>query len=97
VCMCREMTKMYEEIRRGTAEELLAWAGEQEILGEITLVVGPTTLEEVSTDDAAIEAAVDKCLAAGLSARDTASAVAVLLDVSRKQVYSLCLKRSDKR
>ena len=35
---CRELTKTYEEIRRGTLAELAAWA-EGGVLGEVTLVV----------------------------------------------------------
>ncbi len=38
--ICREMTKTYEETIRGTLSELSAWAGANEILGEITLVIG---------------------------------------------------------
>jgi len=37
--ICREMTKTYEEIIRGTLAELTTWAQEYEVLGEITLVV----------------------------------------------------------
>ncbi len=36
---CRELTKTYEEIRRGTLTDLLAWANSTEIRGELTLVV----------------------------------------------------------
>ena len=36
--MCRELTKTHEEVRRGTLDELAAWAA-GEVLGEITLVV----------------------------------------------------------
>jgi 16S rRNA (cytidine1402-2'-O)-methyltransferase len=36
---CRELTKIHEEIRRGTLAELAAWAGSGAVRGEITLVV----------------------------------------------------------
>jgi 16S rRNA (cytidine1402-2'-O)-methyltransferase len=38
--VCRELTKTYEEIRRGTLAELAGWAGATDVLGEITLVIG---------------------------------------------------------
>jgi 16S rRNA (cytidine1402-2'-O)-methyltransferase len=37
--VCRELTKIHEEIRRGTLAELAAWAGSGTVRGEITLVV----------------------------------------------------------
>ena len=37
--VCRELTKIHEEIRRGTLAELAAWAGSGAVRGEITLVV----------------------------------------------------------
>src|SRR3982751_2315530 len=40
VAVCRELTKTYEEIRRGTLEELAAVADQEELRGEITVVVG---------------------------------------------------------
>src|SRR3954468_23779147 len=38
--VCRELTKTYEEVRRGSLAELTDWAGEKDPRGEITLVVG---------------------------------------------------------
>jgi 16S rRNA (cytidine1402-2'-O)-methyltransferase len=40
--VCRELTKIHEEIRRGTLTELAAWAGSGTVRGEITLVVAGT-------------------------------------------------------
>jgi 16S rRNA (cytidine1402-2'-O)-methyltransferase len=38
--VCRELTKTYEEVRRAPLGALARWAGDHEILGEVTLVVG---------------------------------------------------------
>ncbi len=43
--VCRELTKVHEEIRRGTLGELAAWAADG-VRGEITLVVGGVTRKE---------------------------------------------------
>jgi 16S rRNA (cytidine1402-2'-O)-methyltransferase len=37
--ICREMSKQYEEVVRGSLNELLQWSKSKEILGEITVVV----------------------------------------------------------
>ena len=37
--VCREMSKQYEEVIRGSISQLITWAGSKEILGEITVVV----------------------------------------------------------
>ncbi len=86
---CRELTKVYEEVRRGSLKDLATWAA-GEVRGELTLVLGPTTRQVVTAADAAIDAALERCLAAGLSARDAASAVAAVLELPRRQVYARC-------
>lgn len=46
----REITKVFEEVRRGTLEELLGWAKERELRGEITLVVEGSEKRDVSSE-----------------------------------------------
>src|SRR3954451_12403325 len=69
--VCRELTKTYEEIRRGSLAELAAWAEENDPRGEITVVVGgaPARLLERPADDD-LSAAVAMREADGLSRRD---------------------------
>ncbi|WP_410538232.1 16S rRNA (cytidine(1402)-2'-O)-methyltransferase [Streptomyces sp. KL2] len=50
--VCRELTKTYEEVRRGTLGELAAWA-EEGVRGEITVVVEGAPAEAPGTVDAA--------------------------------------------
>lgn len=92
VCMCRELTKMYEEVRRTTVSDLATWAATHEVLGELTVVLGPSTREVPTIEEATIDAAVTRCLAAGLSARDTATAVSAVLSLPKRTVYARCLK-----
>jgi len=89
----RELTKVHEEILRGTVSELAEWA-RGEIRGELTLALGPVAEPEADqkADVAEIEVALRRCLGAGLSARDAASAVAVILSRPRREVYTLCQK-----
>jgi 16S rRNA (cytidine1402-2'-O)-methyltransferase len=88
--VCRELTKTYEEIRRGTLGELAAWAVDGETRGEITLVVagaaaGPA---EPPSDDV-LRAAVADREAAGESRRDAVTAVAAAFGLRRRDVYAL--------
>ena len=86
LCICRELTKMYEEILRGAVGELLPWA-QGEVRGELTLVLGPLPPHEEDADEATIDTALRACLSAGLSRRDAAGAVAAILKVSKRVAY----------
>ncbi len=86
-CVCRELTKVYEEIRRGSLRELAEWAS-GEVKGELTLVLGPVVAQRAAPQDAAIDAALERCKEAGLSTRDAVAAVAAVLELPRRQVYS---------
>jgi 16S rRNA (cytidine1402-2'-O)-methyltransferase len=86
--VCRELTKTYEEVRRGGLADLAAWASEG-VRGEVTLVVeGAAPREPVELDDDAIAALVESEVASGLSRKDAVSAVAADTGLPRKQVYA---------
>src|SRR5437016_4475011 len=53
--ICREMTKMHEEIKRGSLSELARGAGELETRGEFVLVVGPPAADAQVMTDAALD------------------------------------------
>jgi 16S rRNA (cytidine1402-2'-O)-methyltransferase len=88
--VCRELTKTYEEIRRGRLDELAAWAAESEPRGEITVVVAGATPgpAEPPADDE-LRAAVARREAAGDSRRDAITAVAAEYGLKRRDVYTL--------
>ena len=87
--VCRELTKTYEEVRRGPLAELAAWAVEKEPRGELTLVVAGATGRTAPPDDAELRAAVADREAGGLSRRDAIAAVAAEYSVPRRHVYTL--------
>lgn len=85
-CVCRELTKMHEELARGTVEALAAkFAGE--VRGEITIVLGPSAKPETTTSEQDLDAAIGRTLAAGLSSKDTATALAAAFDLPKREVY----------
>ena len=92
----RELTKLYEEVRRGTLEDLVGFYGKgSQIKGEIVIVVGPP-LETESMTTAEIDAALKDALDT-LSVRDAAAAVAETSGQPRRQLYAraLALKTAD--
>jgi 16S rRNA (cytidine1402-2'-O)-methyltransferase len=84
VAVCRELTKHFEEIARGTAAEL-AEQFAQPPKGEITLVIGPAPAREV--DEAAALAAVAELVEAGLPRKRAAGLVAELTGAARNRLY----------
>jgi 16S rRNA (cytidine1402-2'-O)-methyltransferase len=84
--VCRELTKTYEEIRRGPLAELAEWAAAG-VKGEITLVVGGAPDEPADLSRAEIAAAVAVEEAAGASRKDAIRAVVVRTGLPRRTVY----------
>ena len=88
--LCRELTKTYEEIRRGPLAELADRAAADPPRGEITLVVGGAPA--VAADrpaDPDLRAAVAEREAAGDSRRDAITAVAQRYGLRKREVYAL--------
>jgi 16S rRNA (cytidine1402-2'-O)-methyltransferase len=84
--VAREMTKQYEEVRRGTVGELRAYYEENPARGEVVLLIGGATPAPVSDD--AVKERVRELRASGMSARDAAAATARELGVSKKLAYA---------
>jgi 16S rRNA (cytidine1402-2'-O)-methyltransferase len=88
--VCRELTKTYEEIRRGPLGELAAWAAEAQPRGEITVVVAgaPAGPAERPADEE-LRAAVAEREAAGATRRDAIQTVADAYGLRKRDVYAL--------
>jgi 16S rRNA (cytidine1402-2'-O)-methyltransferase len=86
VAVCRELTKRFEEIVRGTAEELAARFTEAP-KGEITLVIGPSAARAREGDVDAAIAAVSELVGAGAARGRAADVVARLTGVARNTLY----------
>jgi 16S rRNA (cytidine1402-2'-O)-methyltransferase len=83
--VCRELTKTYEEVRRGSLAELAEWA-RGDVRGEITLVVEGATGEQTETADLA--GAVATAEAAGLTRKDAIAEVARAAGVPKREVFA---------
>jgi len=89
IALCRELTKVHEEVLRGTATELLAALPEKP-RGEMTVVVAagpPSGASEV--DDEALLSAARELRAQGLSTRQAAKQLATELSISKTHAYQL--------
>ncbi|WP_419862666.1 16S rRNA (cytidine(1402)-2'-O)-methyltransferase [Candidatus Poriferisodalis sp.] len=90
----RELTKLHEEVARGTLAGLAAHFAEPS-KGEIVVVIGPAP--PATPTDAQISAEVTAELDSGASTRDAAAAVAQRLGVSRNRVYPLATELTRER
>jgi 16S rRNA (cytidine1402-2'-O)-methyltransferase len=86
--VCRELTKAFEEVARGTVLELAARFPEPP-RGEVTLVLGPAAV--AAPDEAAGLDAVAELVAAGVARRQAVAVVARLIGASRKSLYDRSL------
>ena len=92
LAVCRELTKLHEEVWRGPASEALAYFTEPR--GEFTIVIGPTEPEpdaRADAEDALLAARHDLAerRAAGMHGRDAVAEVMAATGLSRRVVYGL--------
>jgi 16S rRNA (cytidine1402-2'-O)-methyltransferase len=91
VSVARELTKLHEEVWRGSLGEAIAWVREATPRGEIVVVLEGAPAPGPPDDGALVDALQDE-LAAGATARDAARAVAARFDVPRRRVYDLATR-----
>jgi 16S rRNA (cytidine1402-2'-O)-methyltransferase len=90
--VCRELTKTYEEVRRGTLGELAAWAADGHVRGEVAVVVGGAP----DQGPPAVDDLVAEVLAradAGERLKDAAAAVAAATGAAKRALYEGALAR----
>ena len=93
--ICREMTKLHEEILRGRIADLSRDAGDLETRGEYVVVIGPPAKADAAMSDAEL----DEALSAALSIRSVKDAVAEIAAISgrgKREVYARALELAKK-
>jgi 16S rRNA (cytidine1402-2'-O)-methyltransferase len=90
VALCRVLTKLHEEVRRGTASEVLGSLEDDPLRGEVVIVVEGDR-DGAPVDMAAAVASARALVAEGARKRDAAHAVADRLGISANQVYRALL------
>ncbi|SRX93897.1 hypothetical protein MSP7336_02142 [Mycobacterium shimoidei] len=86
--VCRELTKVHEEIVRGTLDELASWAAD-DMLGEITVVLAGAI---PCADVPALVAEVEELTRQGIRVKDACAQVVSGTPVSRRELYDAVLR-----
>jgi 16S rRNA (cytidine1402-2'-O)-methyltransferase len=89
--VCRELTKRFEEVSRGTLAELAAAFAGRDVKGEVVVLVDRAA--EQAADTATVEQALDQALG-HMTMKDAAAAVAQAYGLPRREVYQMALKRA---
>jgi 16S rRNA (cytidine1402-2'-O)-methyltransferase len=87
--VARELTKQFEEVRRGTLTDLAGYYAGNDARGELTIVVGPPEHEDQEDLDGQLRTAL-----AANSVKDAAALVAAATGLPRKVVYARALELS---
>ena len=85
--VARELTKQYEELRRGTVAELAAYYGDTPPRGEVVILIAGRIPRATSEDE--LRARATELRAAGRSARDVAAVLSAELGAPRNLAYRL--------
>ena len=89
---CREMTKTYEEVQRGTLLELSKWAASKEMLGEITVVIAGFVPSRIEYSDKELAEKVVEYEQAGIGRKEAISMVAKELALPKRLVFDAMVK-----
>jgi 16S rRNA (cytidine1402-2'-O)-methyltransferase len=92
VALARELTKLHEEVWRGSLAAALDRCAEVEPRGEYVVVLDGAP-EPPAADDDAIRSALTEARRDGATTRDAVAEVASVLGVSRRRVYDLAVER----
>ena len=93
--VCRELTKRFEEVRRGSLGDLAREFAERDVKGEVVVLVDRSRGNRA--DSRTMEAALRDALASGMSVKDAAAHVAEALELPRRDVYQRALTLEDKQ
>ncbi len=90
VAVCRELTKLHEQVWRGSLAEAAGWAEADAPRGELVLVVDGAS-PPPPPSDAEVAAALAEQLSSGRSRRDASAEVARRLGIARRRAYEISL------
>lgn len=89
--LCRELTKKFEEVLRGTLSELAEQAGERNLKGEMVVLIDRASLPSINPDQ--LDQMLKDALA-NYSVRDAADVVATATGLPRRDIYQAALRLS---
>ena len=92
VAVCREITKVYEETIRGTAQFVLDWLKSKEMLGEFTIVIAGHLPNPESKTDSEIIAMVNHFESSGITRKEAITMVAKELHIPKRKVFDIMVQ-----
>ena len=92
IALARELTKVYEEVWRGSVGQAMAHFKETPPRGEFTLVVEGAREERVIWDERQVMEALAELLAEGVDKKEAVKAVADLAGWPKREVYKMALQ-----
>lgn len=92
VAVCREITKIYEETIRGTAQFALDWSKSKEMLGEFTIVIAGHQPDAESKSDSEIIALVNHYESSGITRKEAITMVAKELHIPKRKVFDIMVQ-----
>jgi 16S rRNA (cytidine1402-2'-O)-methyltransferase len=90
VAIARELTKLHEEVWRGSLDGAVEWVNAHEPRGELVIVVDGAP-EAAPATEGEVRDAVDAALRRGLTARDAAAEVSSALGVPKRRAYAIAI------
>jgi 16S rRNA (cytidine1402-2'-O)-methyltransferase len=87
----REITKKFEEVRRATLPDLAEMYAQEEVRGEVVLVIGPPDDSQVETSEEDLDELLKNALAR-LSVRDAVAEVVSATGLKKRTVYNRALE-----
>jgi 16S rRNA (cytidine1402-2'-O)-methyltransferase len=92
IAICREMTKLHEEVLRGRPSELLPQIVGRKLIGEFTIVVAPGEEPVSRMSDDSIRARFEQLLKEGFNRKDALKKISKESGRSRNNLYNLLIK-----
>jgi len=93
VCIARELTKMFEEVLRGTLSSILEKIEESKIAGEYVIVIEGSKPKEMNIEEALRE--VRELMKKGKGRKEAVKIVSELYNISKKELYEQSLKMDE--
>jgi len=95
IALARELTKLHEEIWRGTVAAAIAYHQVKSPQGEYTVVVAGAKPESVQLSPETLKTELQQLIAQGISRSEASRQLAKQLDLPRRQVYQLALSLAE--
>lgn len=93
ICVCRELTKKYEEFFRGSVKESINYFNEKNIRGEFCIVID-SFKEEISFTDISLDNEIDNLINLGLSKKEISKVLSKKFNINSKEIYNILINKN---